>query len=144
MKTKRNIPITNIGLVSLTMIIILLSMVLFTMLSLSEASRDYSYSSKLMAHNTEYLEASNTAQEQIGAISEALHAGNASTECQLDGVKYFEVSGAKVFFAVDINDRQELDVALDISDGRAVVTSYVEAQSKEWNGDMSLHVVALE
>lgn len=144
MKNRRNIPITNIGLVSLTMIIIVLSMVLFTILSLSEASRDYSYSSRLKAHSAEYIEASNTAQEQIGAVSTALQAGNVTSKCKIDGVKYFEVADDTVVFAVDINDRQELDVELDVSAGRATVTSYVEAQSKEWNGDMSLHVIAPE
>ena len=62
---RRNFPITNIGSVTLMMILIVLCMVTFAALSLSTAVSDHQAAKKSAAHVHDYYKASNQAEEQL-------------------------------------------------------------------------------
>ena len=69
---RRKFPITNIGSVTLMMILIVLCMVTFAALSLSTAVSDHQAAEKFTAHVHDYYEASNQAEEQLASIDEVL------------------------------------------------------------------------
>jgi hypothetical protein len=72
MQSKNRFPVTNIGTASLLMIFIVLCMVIFATLSLTDVTRDYSFSSKLADHTSQYYEASNEAEHILADIDELL------------------------------------------------------------------------
>ena len=65
MQNKHKPPITNIGSVSLIMIFIVLCMVIFAILSLSESTGDYKFTEKLASHTTDYYTASSQAERAL-------------------------------------------------------------------------------
>ena len=69
---RRKFPITNIGSVTLMMILIVLCMVTFAALSLSTAVSDHQAAKKSATHVHDYYEASNQAEEQLASIDEVL------------------------------------------------------------------------
>ena len=68
MQNKHKPPITNIGSVSLIMIFIVLCMVTFAILSLSESTSDYKFTEKLATHTTDYYSASSNAEHTLSEI----------------------------------------------------------------------------
>lgn len=72
MQNKRKMPLTNIGSVSLIMIFIILCMVIFAVLSLSESTGDYNFTRKLADHTTAYYTASNQAEEVLSDIDDII------------------------------------------------------------------------
>lgn len=72
MQNKRKIPLTNIGSVSLIMIFIILCMVIFAVLSLSESTGDYNFTRKLADHTAAYYTASNQAEEVLSDIDDII------------------------------------------------------------------------
>ncbi len=73
MQNKHKPPITNIGSVSLIMIFIVLCMVTFAILSLSESTGDYKFTEKLASHTTDYYAASSQAERALAEIDALLH-----------------------------------------------------------------------
>lgn len=144
MRNSKRIQTTNIGIVSLIMVIIIVSITIMTLLSLSEAVRDREYSDKLAKHSTEYFEASNIAQEQLAAISKAVDGSGISEQAEIDGVDEFSINGSRVTYSVRIGIREKLEVEVDISGGKTNVISYKEVQAKNWDGDTNLHVIPLD
>lgn len=143
MDSKKKFPISNIGTASLLMIFIVLCMVIFALLSFTEANRDYKYSQAMAQHNSQYYEASNIAYEQIAEIDNALADGRDFRI--IDGVAVTKVFDPKhpnyYTFSVSMNESQAIQVVLDLTKkGSAQVKSFAEVQSGQWQGDTSLNV----
>ncbi len=107
---KRHTYSANIGMTSLLLIFIVLSLVSFSVLSLSSALADRNLTDKIAGKTAAYYEASNAAQERIAGIDEALHLmylGNTKDE-------YLENAGDSSSFSIAVSDNQALEVKLKI------------------------------
>lgn len=156
MDNKRKMPVSNIGTASLLMIFIVLCMVIFALLSLTEANRDYKYSEAMAKHNTQYYEACNIAYEQIAAIDAidaidavdtvgAVGTSDGRNFDVIEGVEVVKAPNAKntnsFVFRVAMNDKQAIEVVLDLNaKGTAMIKSFAEIQTTEWKGDKSLNL----
>lgn len=164
---KKNFPITNIGSVSLMMIFIVLCMVTFAALSLSEAAADYRFSLKMAEHTTQYYEASNSAEEMLASIDGMLADCWAQTDNEADYYKVVsdevgkmdkvnaEIANDSLFlsYQTDLNDSQGLSVRLAVmvpetgTAGQSAyykITSWQEISTTEWKGDNKLKLIGQE
>ena len=161
---KKNLPITNIGTVTLLMVFIILCMITLAALSLSSSSRDAEMGEKSAHRITEYYTASNKAEELLAAIDNAFaHAyGNASNDEEYYRMIREELSSAdvnanltedtlSVDFQVDINDSQALSVLIDVLPRHQVketdaasfynILSWQVIRTGTWEGDDSLQLI---
>ena len=125
---RRKFPITNIGSVTLMMILIVLCMVTFAALALSTAISDHQAAEKSTAHVHDYYEASNQAEEQLASIDEVLQT---AWQDAPDQASYYDIirahyanatgvslsetdSGMTLSWKNDLSDSQALQVSLDV------------------------------
>lgn len=71
-KEKNREPVTNIGISSLLIIFLVLSLTTFALLALSTAKSDYALSQKLADHRTDYYTASAKAEQILSKIDQML------------------------------------------------------------------------
>ncbi|MDO5403731.1 MAG: hypothetical protein Q4F11_09870 [Eubacteriales bacterium] len=69
---KDRLSISNIGIATIITVFIVLSLVTFASLSYVNAKNDYNLSRQVSAHNEEYYDAANQANQQIAAIAKNL------------------------------------------------------------------------
>lgn len=170
MADKKKFPVTNIGTVTLLMIFIVLCMVTFAVLSLSEAARDRGFSQQLADQTSDYYAACSRAENILAqvdaAISETRSSGAsgdayyAALSERLAGITGAELTteGAEVSagpyggpvtvsYRVPINDRLLLSVSLEAagpgSDAGSNyrIVSWEETQAEEWKGDNSITLI---
>lgn len=166
MADKKKFPVTNIGTVTLLMIFIVLCMVTFAVLSLSEAARDRGFSQQLADQTSDYYAACSRAENILAqvdaAISETRSSGAsgdayyAALSERLAGITGAELTtkGADsygdpvtVSYRVPINDRLLLSVSLEAagpgSDAGSNyrIVSWEETQAEEWKGDNSITLI---
>lgn len=72
MADKKKFPVTNIGTVTLLMIFIVLCMVTFAVLSLSEAARDRGFSQQLADQTSDYYAACSRAENILAQVDAAI------------------------------------------------------------------------
>ena len=125
---RRKFPITNIGSVTLMMILIVLCMVTFAALSLSTAVSDHQAAEKSAEHIHDYYAASNQAEEQLASVDEILQtawkdAPDQSSYYDLIRVHFADTtgitlsetdSGMTLSWQNDLSDSQALLVTLDV------------------------------
>ena len=133
---RRKFPITNIGSVTLMMILIVLCMVTFAALSLSTAVSDHQAAEKSTAHVHDYYEASNQAEKQLASIDEVLQTAWRDAPDQASyydlirahyadatGVSLSETdSGMTLSWKNDLSDSQALQVRLYPADATGDAT----------------------
>ncbi len=162
MNHKKKFPVTNIGTVSLLMIFIVLCMVTFAALSLSEAARDNNFSKKLAAQTSQYYKASNTAEEVLSDIdfilTDALsvNPGNdsyykkVSKDLTAQNIRdtSLTVNHDIVSYQIPMNEHHALSVSLRITspkdaktEGNFSIISWEEIQTTEWEGSNSLNLI---
>jgi Flp pilus assembly protein TadG len=155
MDTKKRFPITNIGTVSLMMIFIILCMVVFAVLSLSDAMRDYNFSQKLATHTTEYYAASNQAESILSKVDNILKNTTVddnyyeNIELALQSQPDLPVTASYLdqslylSWQVDMNDSQALYAKIRIlpSDASFEITAWEEIQTAEWDSDNTLNLI---
>ena len=165
---KKSFPVTNIGSVSLMMIFIVLCMVTFAALSLSEATSDYRYSKKMADRTSEYYAASDQAEELLARIDSALAesyvqslASAAGTDSYyelasqalagLDAIETdFTVREPSATYQIPVNDSQALQVELALpapsgdSDSLYRITSWQEVNTSKWEGNTKLKLIGQE
>ena len=83
-KKRTSLSFSNIGTVSLLMVFIVLCLVIFAILSLSDTLSDLRYSRQLAESNSAYYTASNTAEEELADIDAALLSAREQTEQAAD------------------------------------------------------------
>ena len=120
---------SNIGISFMLIVFLILCMVIYAVLSFSNAAKDYQYSEEKAAKTTAYYDASNRAEEKMVEIL-----AQNPTE-------------SKIEYSVPVNDNEELLITLSRNQGENssyIVTSKVLQSTKEWNGDQTLPVLGKE
>lgn len=107
MKRTKNV---QYGLISLILIFLILIMILFAVLSFTNAQADYKLSKKLMTHTSSYYQASNLANEQLAEIDQSLLELYRSCSSQEE---YLLKSEEFSSFRIPVNEYQVLSVRLE-------------------------------
>jgi hypothetical protein len=155
MENKKNLPVTNIGTVSLMMIFIILCLVIFATLSLTDAKRDFSFSQKLADHTSEYYAASNQSEYMVAKIDEILKNTDDTTNylnqvaakitSDIDIPVTFESDNQSMLLSwqIDMNDSQALYTRLNIdaSTHTFKILSWCEIETAEWHTDNTLKLI---
>lgn len=128
---KKHAAVVNIGTASMIVILIGLSFAVLAALAISSAQNDYRLSKKLAEHTTEYYNASNQAVEQMVDMEELFEAQDS------EGI---------TSFSVNINDRQNLEVAITFGENAKdyEITKWQVVNTSDWEGDASLPVLLQE
>lgn len=130
MKTKKSsYPPINIGTSFMLVIFINLCMVIFSVLSLSSASKDYEYSKRNAARTQAYYEACNQAEE--------IRAQIAAEKTTQEIIEY----------SVPIDDNEALQVVLKCKkngESRYYIHSWTQKSITEWNNTQTLPVLGSE
>ncbi len=159
---KKNVPVTNIGAISLFLVFIVLCMLSLAALSLSSAVSQAKTGERMTAHMEEYYAASNQAEELL-ATADAIFANAAKTAADRD--EYYKIihkdlltqpmetlqsdSGAfTVTWQTPIDETLALAVAIDVlpppkngetSHSYYNILSWQVIRTKPWEGDDTLH-----
>lgn len=167
MAAKKNFPLINIGTVTLLMIFIVLCMVTFAVLSLSEAAGDRAFSEQLADQTSDYYAACSKAENILAQVDDAIsetRSSGASGEAyydvlsdRLSGIREAEITAqtpessyeesVTISYQVPINDRLLLSVSLEVpgsgsaSEENYRIVSWEERQAEEWDGDNSITLI---
>lgn len=133
---QKSTPVVNIGSSSLLVIFLILSLVIFAVLTLTSATSDYRFSERMATRNTEYYKAVAEAEKTWDDLDTAASEGAMMSE-------------ETVNYTVPINDSQELSVELTLvgnaTDGYHYdVTKWQTVSTKEWTGDNKVNLIELD
>ena len=123
---KTTYPPINIGTSFMLVIFILLCMVIFAVLSLSSALKDYDYNKQKADRTRAYYEACNEAEEIYAKIETENHTK--------DSIEY----------SVPINVNEQLQVTLkrhSDTENNYYIHSWLQISTKEWTADHTLPVL---
>ena len=133
-KRSKQFSFVNIGLSSLLVIFLVLCLTTFSLLSLSSAKSDYSQSSRLAEHRSDYYTTASEAERIVAEIDSVLEktAGSYNSgvyssvlSAELERISTEDVplsldtssdGKMEITFSVPVNDRQALDAALRVND----------------------------
>lgn len=107
---KKNNVTFHVGSSSLLLIFVVLSLVSFSVLSLSSAVADKKMTDKLEAKTTAYYEACNQAEEQLHTISVSLQE---LYNAGLSEEAYLKEAGKITSFMIAVSDTQNLEVVIE-------------------------------
>lgn len=161
---KKNLPITNIGTVTLLMVFIILCMITLAALSLSSSLRDAKMGEKSARRITEYYTASNEAEALLAAADDAFaHAyANAADDGEYFHLIQEELSSSglnanltedtlSVDFQIDLNDSSALSVLIDVLPRQQIaeqnatsfykILSWQVIRTDTWEGDDTLQLI---
>lgn len=160
---KKNLPVTNIGTISLMMVFIILCMVTFAALSLLSAVSDARAGKKMQAHTEEYYSASNDAEALLAKADRVFAdayktAANTDEFCRIiaDGTNDFatvDAAGEELLltYQVDMNDSQSLFVQLAVHtpeqlktegmDSYYRILSWQVISTETWESDNTLKLL---
>lgn len=153
MKYKRNsYPPINIGTSFMVVIFIILSMVIFAVLSLSSALKDSDYSEKKAARTLAYYEANNQAEERLADIDTILGRTTSQNALiqklqALEDVTVTPFTGStelKIVYTIPIDDNEVLQVILSTqaNDGHNyTIQSWTQLTVTEWTSNPNLPVL---
>lgn len=120
----------GVGASSILFILVVVSLTLFSVLSLLQARADAALTEKTAVSVNAYYDADARAQKTLALIDGALHRGDA-----LESVEGVAKTGEGEYaFAIDASDGHTLSVTLRVASGEYAVTSYRYANSAEWTG----------
>lgn len=161
---KKNLPVTNIGTVSLMMMFIVLCMVTFAALSLTSASHDARLGQKLADRQTEFYHASNQAEEMLAKVDDIIASAYKTTT---DETAYYRTINKDlllcsaeavwtdqeldVMFQVPVNDFQTIQVLLDVPSPQQIkseqpgsfykILSWKILYTKAWKSDDTIQLI---
>lgn len=101
----------NIGLSSLLLVFTVLCLVSFATLSIASASADKRLNDKVTENTAAYYSACNKAEDKLASIGETLYGYYRSG---MSDKEYFDKTGKKISFTVQVSDTQTLNVELSI------------------------------
>ena len=134
---EKKIPKISIGITSMTVILCVLCLTVFSVLALSTALSEKKFSEKRASATQAYYEAETEAAAVVNALQETWEKG--------EDVRLFaedlgvSVKGNTFSFCRSIDTTQELQVEMYLSDGFAIKKWQVTS-TKEWAPDESLPV----
>lgn len=153
---EKKLPLSSpIGYSFLLTVLVILTLVVFAVLSLSASSREYEYSRRTAEKTTAFYEANTKASRILRQIAESL-AGCESLEAawktvgELPGVTVEKKEqAAEVSYEVEINDHQKLQILIEVTaekDGKVSyrIREWKEAPTGSWEGDTTLPVLGSE
>ena len=124
---KTSYPPINIGTSFMLMVFIILCMVIFAVLSFSNALKDYEYSSQSATRATAYYEACNEAERILAGL-------------EADGSKEETVA-----YTVSVDEDEILNVTLTRRpDGTYAVDTWKVESLSQWTADETLPVLGSE
>jgi hypothetical protein len=154
MERKGRFSVTGIGSVSLLMIWVVLCLVVFSILTVVTATRDYRFTQTLADHTTAYYQAVSQANETLAVVDECLAQAplegfEAAVRAALpESVTAQEEEGTLYLaFRTALDDTQALFVSLrvnrpdsaEFSAGqRYTIVSWREGAVTDWQGDNTL------
>lgn len=159
---KRSFSISNIGSASLIMTFIVMCLVVFAILSLSESASENRYSKQLADHTDAYYKASNEATLILSRIDgmlvdeASLASGDDYFEAVKDAIGTLNLDADPdlsayddhlVSFHLPIDNRHELLVTLEILDPSGGDDTYVAIRAWQksgtttWSGDNKINVM---
>lgn len=138
MQMKRNFGPQGLGLSSLMVVFLVLSLVIFAALSLSTAKNDYNLTLQLAEHRTEYYEAVSLA-EQIMAQADSLHQAGEPMPAQLLGIS-LDAVGSLVRYRVPIGDSQELRTEVELGE-TLTVKRFQVCTIDPWDAEQTLNLL---
>lgn len=128
MRNNHRFTFMNIGSSSLLVIFLALCLATFSVLALSSARSDYTFSKKAAEHREAYYAASNTAEEMLAELDEMILAAREATAAvswdeaftrslamQLTNEYTYDTVNREVYFTVPMTDTQVLSVAVRIN-----------------------------
>ena len=128
MRNKGHFSFMNIGSSSLLVIFLALCLATFSVLALSSARSDYTFSKKAAEHREAYYTASNTAEEMLAELDEMILAAREATAAvswdeaftrslamQLTNEYTYDTVNRELYFTVPMTDTQVLSVAVRIN-----------------------------
>jgi hypothetical protein len=115
----------NIGTASMIVILIGLSFAILAALAISSARNDYNLTKELADHTKSYYDATSEAERKLSDI-EALYEERDESD--------------RTYFAVEMGNGQELDVAVHFADGADSyeIEQWQVVNTSDWVGDDSL------
>ena len=119
-------PPINIGTSFMLVIFIMLCMVIFAVLSLSSALKDYDYTKQKANRTTAYYEACNEAEEIYAKIEEENHREDS------------------IVYSLPINENEQLQVTLKLqsdAENNYYIYSWLQISTQEWTADHTLPVL---
>ena len=125
----------GVGGSSLLMVFIIVCLTTFATLSLVSASADDKLSIKTAEAVSAYYDADGRAVERVQTIDVLLSSGQAE---QIRARDLAEEMDGGYTFTETMNDRQTLQVALTVQNGRCVITSWRVVNTGQWSGDEQL------
>lgn len=134
-------PVTNIGVISLMMIFIVLTMIIFSTLTLTTAINHSTQTSEYADHITDYYKANNKAEEKISLIEDALRNDDYYNVLKEEGI---EIKNDTYSFIETINDKQSLCVTVKITYPSYSITQWQTVYTSEWEADNSVTLLPIE
>ena len=119
-------PPFNIGTSFMLVIFILLCMVIFAVLSLSSALKDYGYAKQKANRTTAYYEACNESEEIYAKIEMENHTEDS------------------IVYSLPINENEQLQVTLkrqSDAENNYYIYSWLQISTQEWTADHTLPVL---
>lgn len=107
-QTKFSFQLHN-GISSILLILIILSLVSFSILSIASANADYKLTQKLQTRTTAYYEACNTAEAQLASIDQTLQSIYRKTS---SSDAFYAQAGKGTSFYISISDIQKLSIEI--------------------------------
>ena len=123
---ERKMPFLGIGAASIVLVLAIVCLSVFAVLTFSSAKGDYSLSQKNLDRTSAYYQASNAANEKVGAIDEKLWKLYRKSKGKKDYMKKVRRSFAKmkgisyntkkktIEFQESISEKQQLSITLKI------------------------------
>lgn len=143
MNKKNEFSIMSIGLITLVTIFIVLTMAIFSALSLTTSLNHSSRSSQYSQHVSEYYAANNKAEEVIAKIEDILNESEATTFINALENEGITLTNSSYSFIEEINDSQSLAVTVEITYPSYKITQWQTIYTSEWDPDNSLTLLPI-
>ena len=168
-KDKQQSSFVNIGSSSLLVIFLILCLATFSILSLSSAQNDHSFSKRLAEHRTAYYEAASKAEEIVGEIDQILSHTAAETgtggfsaymqavTSSIDGTAIHDIAlscrteneETSVSYQVPMTETQALQVSLTVTDYRKCeayyeIRTWKTVSTRSWGIDDTLNLAPVK
>ena len=139
---KQTYPPVNMGISLMLVTFLVLCMMIFAVLSVSSALKDYQYSQKNAQRTSAYYDANNTAEEILAALYEKVPA-KASDGLSIQGIP-ISVTESILEYTVPISDAESLYVVLEkpsFGKPEYTILTWKQIPTQGWTGSQTLPVL---
>ncbi len=157
MQNKGRISFMNIGSSSLLVIFLALCLATFSVLALSSAKSDYTFSKKAAEHREAYYAAANTAEHMLAELDHNIKVARKASEADtfdnsftralattLGNEYTYDTVQQLLYFSVPISEREALTVTVRLeaptSHRRYTVTRWEVTATSDWTADDTMEL----